>query len=97
MDKVKVKMELQAKNMPAVHAANSLLSGYKITLRKMGGFLNAPTPGGVPVRNTSPGINVTNLSGGEKAQSGISELPSLQRIRIFFLVVVQYNFSINLD
>lgn len=83
---------------PAVHAVNSLLSDYKITLRKMGGFLNAPTPGGVPVRNTSPGINVTNLSGGEKAQSGISEeLPSLQRIRIFFLVVTQYNFSINLD
>lgn len=51
---------------PAVHDANSLLSDYKITLRKMGGFLNAPTPGGVPVRNTSPGINVTNLSGGEK-------------------------------
>lgn len=64
----------------------------------MGGFLNAPTPGGVPVRNTSPGINVTNLSGGGKAQSGISEeLPSLQRIRIFFLVVTQYNFSIHLD
>lgn len=33
----------------------------ELTFRKMGGFLNTPTPGGVPVRNTSPGYRVTNL------------------------------------
>lgn len=32
-----------------------------LTFRKTGGFLNTPTPGGVPVRNTSPGYSVTNL------------------------------------
>lgn len=42
---------------------------HDFTLRKTGGFLNTPTPGGVPVRNTSPGVNVTNLTGG-KAHSG---------------------------
>lgn len=40
----------------------------EITLRKMGGFLKTPTPGGVPVRNTSPGANVTNLTGEENTQ-----------------------------
>lgn len=34
----------------------------------MGGFLNTPTPGGVPVRNTSPGVNVTNLAGEKTRQ-----------------------------
>lgn len=33
----------------------------ELTFRKMGGFRNTPTPGGVPVRNTSPGHRVTNL------------------------------------
>lgn len=33
----------------------------EVTLRKMGGFRKNPTPGGVPVRKTSPGYNVTNL------------------------------------
>ena len=31
------------------------------TLRKTGGFLKTPTPGGVPVITTSPGDRVTNL------------------------------------
>ena len=31
------------------------------TLRKTGGFLKTPTPGGVPVITTSPGDKVTNL------------------------------------
>lgn len=32
-----------------------------LTFRNTGGFLNTPTPGGVPVKNTSPGQRVTNL------------------------------------
>lgn len=43
---------------------------HDLTFRKTGGFLNTPTPGGVPVRNTSPGVNVTNLAEEEKTQSG---------------------------
>ena len=31
-----------------------------ITFRNSGGFLNTPTPGGVPVRITSPGRSVKN-------------------------------------
>lgn len=40
----------------------------EITLRKMGGFLKTPTPEGVPVRNTSPGVNVANLMAEENTQ-----------------------------
>lgn len=35
--------------------------GSELTFRKTGGFRNTPTPGGVPVRNTSPGYSVRNL------------------------------------
>lgn len=42
---------------------------HEITFRNTGGFLNTPTPGGVPVRNTSPGVNVTNLTEEEKKHS----------------------------
>lgn len=38
------------------------------TLRKMGGFLKRPTPGGVPVRTTSPGLSVKNLRGKQTQQ-----------------------------
>lgn len=34
----------------------------------MGGFLKQPTPGGVPVRKTSPGAKVTNLTGGREKE-----------------------------
>jgi hypothetical protein len=33
----------------------------EFTFKKTGGFLKHPTPGGVPVRITSPGFNVINL------------------------------------
>ena len=38
----------------------SVFTKMLITLRNSGGFLNIPTPGGVPVRITSPGRRVKN-------------------------------------
>lgn len=46
----------------ALHCSTSTLYASLHTLRNTGGFLNTPTPGGVPVRKTSPGVKVTNLA-----------------------------------
>ena len=37
-----------------------LISNFQRTLRNCGGFMKTPTPGGVPVRITSPGRRVKN-------------------------------------
>lgn len=41
----------------------NILTGWytESTFRYSGGFLKTPTPGGVPVRITSPGLKVINL------------------------------------
>ena len=41
------------------------------TLRKTGGFLKTPTPGGVPVMTTSPGDRETNLQDQQNMHVGI--------------------------
>lgn len=59
-------MQLQTQELVQTHSTFCLFLLVEITLRKTGGFLNTPTPGGVPVRKMSPGDSVTNLTWEEK-------------------------------
>lgn len=61
---------------------------HEITLRKMGGFLNTPTPGGVPVRNTSPGVNVTNLTEEKEKNTVEAQIQGQERERVLHRKVI---------
>ena len=42
---------------------------YVLTFKNFGGFMNTPTPGGVPVSMTSPGNRVKNFEHHETSSS----------------------------
>lgn len=48
---------------PEIMKCTSHFPLEELTFKKTGGFLKTPTPGGVPLKNTSPGQRVTNLPG----------------------------------
>ena len=49
--------------LATVYSVDIIMSvpAHTLTFNQRGGFLKTPTPGGVPVRTTSPGFRVTNL------------------------------------
>lgn len=66
-------------------------NGLDLTFRKTAGFLNTPTPGGVPVKNTSPGYRVTNLQTLNKhnVPNNVPACPALGVVLMFAVIGVQ--------
>ena len=54
-------LNIKMHHISAPGSRHSIVLERVVTLRNSGGFLNTPTPGGVPVRIRSPGLSVMNL------------------------------------
>lgn len=83
-------MQLQTQELVQTRSTFCLFLLVEITLRKTGGFLNTPTPGGVPVRKMSPGDSVTNLTREEKktdSEAGKSWRNQVEKCNIIFMLI----------